>query len=131
MIVYDLDGNQSKWKMMGREINNDTRPRSELHKTARKLLKKRFPTLLLLEETPIHPVKGSTLYLDFYFPLRKLCVEVHGQQHFSFNSMFHITPKDFIKQKKNDKNKEEWCEINGITYLVFPYDKVNDWEDLL
>jgi len=129
MKVYDLDGYESKWNMGGKEVHADTRPRSSLHKAAREVLRSRFPTLQMLEEVRVKVRKGKTLYIDFYFPLRKLAVEVHGQQHYSFNSMFHNTTQDFMRQCKNDRDKAEWCEINGIELIVFKYDEEEDWTD--
>ena len=131
MLVYDLDGNESKWKLNGKEVVMDARARSSLHKAARVLLRERFPTLQLLEETPVKVHKGKTLYLDFYFPLRKLAIEVHGQQHFKYNTHFHASPQDFLKQRKNDNEKAEWCELNSIELITLSFDDVDNWGDLL
>lgn len=129
MLVTDLDGVKGQWRPRGKEVTQDKRPRSALHKKARKLLKERFPTLIIVEEPPIKVRHRKTLYFDFYIPLRKTAIEVHGQQHYRFNSLFHSSASDFLKQKQNDEDKAEWCEINGITLIVFKYDE--DWSELL
>ena len=131
MFVEDLEGNVSQWKARGREIVQDRRPRSNLHKAARELLKNKYPTLLVLEEVPLKPRPRTTLYLDFYLPLRKLAIEVHGQQHYKFSSLFHSSPSDFLDQKKRDRDKAEWCDINGIELIVLAHDEQEDWSELI
>jgi uncharacterized membrane protein YkvA (DUF1232 family) len=29
----------------------------------------------------------------------------------------------FAKAKKRDENKKQWCLLNNIKYIVFPYDE--------
>lgn len=128
MRAIDLDGNQIKWQIKGHEVTGDTRPRSELHLQARVLLKEKFPTQQILEEVSVPIRRGKTLYLDFYLPLRKIAIEVHGEQHFRRVAHFHDSPVAFATQLSNDRDKQEWCEINGITHIVLPYDKTEDWE---
>lgn len=130
-IVTDLNNQKVKWKVAGKEVYKDLRPRSQLHLVARELIKSRFPTLQVLEEVPIPLRKGKTLYLDFYLPLRKLAVEVHGEQHYKFSSLFHATRADFLGQKRNDRDKEEWCLRNNIELIVLPYDKVEEWQKII
>ncbi len=127
MLVYDLDGNLANWKMGGKEVVGDKRARSYLHKAARKILKDRFPTLQVLEEVTIKVRRNKTLFLDFYLPLRKLAIEVNGEQHYSFNSHFHSTTHDFIRQRKNDISKLEWCDVNDIELIVFKFDEQESW----
>lgn len=131
MLVIDLDGSEHEWKMKGKEVRIDTRPHSALHRAAREILKERFPTLVLLEEVPIKVRKKQTLYLDFYLPLRKIAVEVQGEQHFKFSSLYHSSAHDFRKQVRNDNDKAEWCEINGIDLIIFAYNNQDDWESLV
>lgn len=131
MFVEDLEGNVAEWKMNGKEVVLDRRPRSALHRAARELIKKKFPTLLVLEEVSIKPRPRQVLYLDFYLPLRKLAIEVHGEQHYKFNSLFHSSASDFLQQRKNDKQKTEWCDINGIELIVLSYNQEDNWSNLL
>jgi hypothetical protein len=99
-----------------------------LHLQARELIKECFPTLQILEEVPISPRRAETLYLDFYLPLIKRCIEVHGEQHYKFSRFFHNTPLGFIKHKKRDQDKKEWCELNGIEYTELPFDQIEQWQ---
>ncbi|NCV19550.1 MAG: hypothetical protein EBW42_12500 [Rhodobacterales bacterium] len=36
-------------------------------------------------------------------------IEVHGEQHYEFSAFFHGTKLNFIKHKKRDKDKKQWC----------------------
>lgn len=127
MNVTDLKGNVTKWKMKGKVVNADSRPRSSLHKAARALIQETFPTLQLLEEVPIETGHKRTLYLDFYLPLRKLAIEVHGRQHYEFNSHFHKDRWAFIRSMANDRLKEEWCDLNNIGIVTLKYDEQDSW----
>lgn len=110
---------------------NDTRTRSTLHLEARTLLKLLFPADVILEEVTLPGSKrnGSVLYADFLLPSQKLMVEVHGEQHYEYNSFFYKSKDDFIKAKKRDRDKREWCELNSLILIEFPYNKKDEWRD--
>jgi hypothetical protein len=128
MNVRDLDGNTSNWHLTG-NIAKGSENKSSYHIQARALIKRLYPTMQILEEVPINPRKSETLYLDFYLPLIKKCIEVHGEQHYKFSPHFHNTKLAFLKGQKRDKDKKEWCEINGICHIELPYDKSDEWEN--
>ena len=131
MLVKDLDGNNHNWLLTGNTAYG-TANKSELHLRARKILKEEYPTLQLLEEVSIPLKKGVTLYMDFYLPLKKICVEVHGEQHYKFIPFYHSNLIAFAKSKKRDLEKQEWCEQNGIAYVVFPFDYTDiQWRNIL
>ena len=105
---------------------SDTRPRSKLHHLARNILNDLFPAMPVVEELPIKfDAKGfsSSKFIDFFIPTFKMIIEVHGEQHYKFNTMFHSTPKDFADQKKRDLKVQEWCAINGFWYIELPYNE--------
>lgn len=130
MNVKDLDGNSSNWNLVGNIVNNKVENKSSLHVRAKSLLTSLFPTLQLLEEVPINVRRSETLYLDFYLPLKKYCIETHGEQHYKFVSFYHSTIFGFLKAKKRDTEKKEWCELNGIKYIELPFDETDDeWKD--
>lgn len=129
MQVKDLDGNTYHWQLIGKIANGSIQNKSSLHLEARTLIHECFPTLQVLEEVPIQIRKAETLYLDFYLPLIKRCIEVHGEQHYKFSRFFHNTTLGFIKHKKRDQDKKEWCEINGIEYIELPFDQQGQWLD--
>lgn len=125
MFVYDLDGNEYNWLLSGHMIKAG-RAKSSLHLRARSLLTQMYPTLQILEEVPINVHKGETLYLDFYLPLKKMCVETHGEQHYKFIAHYHSNALGFIRHKKRDREKQEWCFLNNITLIELPFDESDE-----
>lgn len=59
----------------------------------------------------------------------KLLIEVQGQQHYSFNKLYHLDKNNFDKQKFNDRLKEEWAQENGYRLLSIKYDTINKLDD--
>lgn len=131
MDVIDLDGNAQKWSLKGYIAKGSLGNKSSLHISARALIKKVFPTFQILEEVPIPLRKSETLYLDFYLPLSRICIEVHGQQHYEFSAFFHGNKMNFLKHQKRDREKKEWCSINGIKVLELPHYEQDHWEEIL
>jgi hypothetical protein len=132
MQVKDLDGNYYHWKLIGNISHGSLMNKSQLHLQARTLLKECFPTLQVLEEIPIQLRKSEYLVLDFYLPLNKKCIEVHGEQHYKFTRFYHKDMMGFIRHKKRDQEKKEWCELNGIMYVELPYDEsIDQWKQRL
>lgn len=126
MQVKDLDGNLYTWNLTGHMAYGTNK--SDPHLRARALLNETYPTLQVLEEVPMPLKKGVTLYMDFYLPLKKMCVEVHGEQHYKFVSFYHGNMLNFLKAKKRDLEKEEWCNTNNIRYVSLPFDESDaDW----
>ena len=129
MQVKVLDGNTHHWKLIGGIAKGSYTNKSSLHLQARDLLKECFPTLQILEEVSIPLRRSENLLLDFYLPLNKKCVEVHGEQHYKFSGFFHKDMMGFIKHKKRDSEKQEWCSINGIQYIELPYNEnLEQWK---
>lgn len=130
MQVKDLDGNIINWQLIGNIAHGSSTKKSSLHIKARNLLHTIFPTLQILEEVPTQIRRAETLYLDFYLPLNKKCIEVHGEQHYSFNRFYHSTVLGFLKHKKRDQEKKEWCELNGIQYIELPFNETEEqWKE--
>tara|TARA_R110002051_G_scaffold32786_2_gene73918 strand:- start:29593 stop:30009 length:417 start_codon:yes stop_codon:yes gene_type:complete len=124
MKVRGLDDETHNWKLHGYVVKaNDTRPRSKLHLMARDILVGLFPTVQILEEVGAPISRRETLFFDFYINTLKLVVEVHGQQHYQFNTLFHTSAQDFANQRKRDLRKQDWCEYNNITYVELPYNE--------
>lgn len=129
MKVVDLNGKESHWKLTGhtKTLGN----KSSLHIKARELLQQLYPNVLRLEEVPIKVFPQKVLYLDFYLPLYNKAIEVHGQQHYAFSTMFHESRLAFKRQQLNDLLKEEWCEQNKIELIVLPFNEVSRWTMLI
>ena len=130
MKIRDLNNESNNWNLQGYVTKaNDTRPRSKLHLKAKNLLVELFPTVQILEEVAIPITRNEKLFFDFYINTLKLAVEVHGEQHYKFNPLFHTCAQDFANQKKRDARKKEWCEYNNITYVELPFkEKVDEWK---
>ena len=127
MQVKDLDGNTYNWQLIGNIAHGTALNKSSLHLEARSIIHESFPTLQVLEEVPVNVRRTELLYLDFYLPLLKKCIEVHGEQHYKFSRFFHNTALGFIKHKKRGQDKKEWCELNNITYIELAFDKKDEW----
>jgi hypothetical protein len=125
MKVLDLDHNSTNWSLLG-ATKNLRKNVSSLHRKCYELIKELYPTVLFLQEIPIPLRRTETLYLDFYIPMLKKAIEVHGEQHYKFVSHYHNNAMGFIKQKKRDSEKREWCELNGIQYIELPFNENND-----
>ena len=126
MTAVDLDNKIVNWNLTGHISKGSLQNKSSLHLMARKIIRQKFPTLQILEEVPIPLRKSETLYLYFYLPLIKTCIEVHGEQHSKFIAFYHNTILNFLKAKKRDQEKQEWCEKNNITHIVFQYNETED-----
>lgn len=131
MNVKDLDGNSSSWHLTGNIMKGSIEHKSTYHLNARQILKIIYPTMQILEEVPISIRKSEILYLDFYIPLIRVCVEVHGEQHYSFVPYYHTNKLAFLKAQKRDKDKKEWCVINGVRYIELPFHKQSEWENII
>ena len=130
MLIKDLDGNTHNWQLTGNMAKGKISNKSSLHLQARQLITTAFPTLQILEEVPIQLRKKEILYLDFYLPLKKMCFEVHGEQHYKFIPFYHTTMLNFLKSQKRDREKEEWCELNGIKYVTLAYNETSEvWNE--
>ena len=127
MKIQDLDGNIHKWKIEGSVVrSNDQRPRSQLHLTARSLIKEIYPTLQICEEVSAQIKRNQKVFLDFYINTIKTVVEVHGQQHYKFNSLYHTSAQDFLNQKKRDQDLQDWCVLNNLNYIELPFNEGKD-----
>ena len=129
MNIKDLDGKPTSWQLTGNIVRGSIEHKSSYHILARTLLKDTYPTMQVLEEVPIHPRKSDILYLDFYLPLIKRCVEVHGEHHYQVTPHYHKNMLVFLQAQKRDKEKQEWCEINGIEYIALAYNEnLSQWK---
>jgi len=130
MQVKDLDGNLHHWKLLGGIAHGSANNKSSLHLKARTLIKECFPTLQILEEIVIPLRLRERLILDFYLPLNRKCIEIHGEQHYKYSKFFHKDRLGFLRHKKRDTEKREWCELNDIQYIELPFnEKIEQWRE--
>ncbi len=60
-------------------------------------------------------IPGSLLRLDFLCVNNRICVEIDGEQHGSFNKHFHNNSRNtYLASIKRDLGKEKWLESNNI-----------------
>jgi len=131
MQVVDLDGNSSYWHITGGSAKASRINKSSFHLKARDLIKTIYPTMKVLEEIPVYIHRSDIAYLDFYIPLIKVCLEVHGEQHYKFTPFYHVNMMAFLKAQKRDRDKKEWCSINNIRMIELPYNQLDTWEGLI
>jgi hypothetical protein len=122
-----VNGRKYSWNFSKNKIyEDDSRPRSQYHTKTRQLIKDVYGQIPIIEEVRI---PGTILYLDFYIPLLDTAIEVHGEQHYKFNTFFHKTKLDFYKSLKRDSKKIEFCESNNIKLVLLKYDEQEKWRD--
>ena len=130
MKIIGLDQQEYSWIPSNNTV--DTEKRSGLHKKAKELLKERYPNDRILEELVLPGTKTatrkSTLKADFFIPVRKLIIEVHGEQHTEFNNFFFKSKMDFYKAQARDRDKKQWCEINNFELIeLFHNESIEEW----
>ena len=130
MKVKGLDGKEHVWTLSSSSLKDDSR--SGLHLKARQLLNELFPYDKIYEDVTLpgsnRQTRNSTLYGDFYIPIRSIMIEVQGNQHNEYVKFFHKTKHNFYKSLQRDKDKAEWCNINGITLIKLNHDQtVDQW----
>lgn len=126
MKYIGLDGKEYKINFAHYEHNSNISRKSQYHLAARKLLKELYPANPVFEEIQ---VPSTRLRLDFFLPTQHMVVEVHGEQHYTDNSFFYSSVQDFIAARKRDLRKQEWCEMNNLTYIELPYkETIDEWK---
>lgn len=119
MKVKDFNGKEHSISVAAK-LNTNA---SSYHKLARKLLVSMFPFEVISEEISIPTTR---LKCDFFLTSTKLVVEVHGEQHYTFNPFFYSNKMEFMRAKSRDNKKVEWCEINGFDYVELSYKESTD-----
>lgn len=72
----------------------------------------------------------NKLRFDFYIPSLRMCIEYDGIQHFEVVNFFG-GEESFLKRKKNDEIKNNYCEDNYINLIRIKYDKIDKIEKIL
>lgn len=124
--ITGLDGKTYKWNY-SKYYKRRERKHSNLHDEARGILQEKFKNYSIYEEVTL---PGSDLYADFFIPQLSLIIEVHGEQHYKHIPFFHKTYAEFLLGQKRDRDKKRWCELNEITYIELPFNKIDDWPQI-
>ena len=125
MNTIGLDDRNYNWNPKSRQSK-----KSKYHLLARRILIELFPFDNIYEEVtlPGTYVTGRNLIADFLIPNKNMLVEVHGEQHYSFNKFFHNSSPEYLRAKARDQNKKQWCTLNGITLIELPYNETeHEW----
>ena len=129
MKIIGKDQHEHQLKLKNtRVLGEDERPRSQFHKKAKILILELYPVDCICEE--VH-IPSWNLYLDFFIPMRKLAIEVNGEQHALQSSLFDKSPLDFLKRKQKDKDKQRFCEINNISLITLWWNEEHKWKTQL
>ena len=126
MKLIGLDGKEYIYNF--NKICKEAPNPSLLHLSAREVVKKIFGLCSIYEEVQL---LGSKLVADFFIPDMKVMIEVHGEQHYKYIKRFHKTQAGFLRAKKNDISKQEWCNINEYIYIELPYNKIDTWAKII
>jgi hypothetical protein len=94
---------------------------------------KTHPHLLVFFSEYILPIKFiKNLRADFLClivdknnTIRKVIIEINGEQHYKYNTFFNDK-----NLQKRDNIKKEFCKNNNIIFLVFDYDQVNQFDSI-
>lgn len=125
MEFIGLDGKKKKLKRSASNymIDWDANSRSKVQKRFKDFIKDQWYFDVVFEEFPL---VGSRMTFDFYNASKNLKIEVDGMQHTQFSKFLHNGSKtNFRKQLFRDCQKEDYCELNGLTLLRFTEDEVN------
>lgn len=130
MKITGLDGKEHSWNPISKESSSSKR--SGPHKKVKELLESIFPYDRIIEEVSLPGTKyqhrKSTLRADFFLPNRNLIVEIHGEQHFTFNKFFFKNKLEFFRAQARDRDKKEWCRLNDITIIELKHNEtIDEW----
>ena len=132
MRIKGFDGKLYSWNPEATQAIAQDEYQSSFHKKAKELLDNIFPYDRILEEVSLPGSKTdrrkTILRADLFIPNRDLMVEVHGEQHYKFNTFFYKNKLSFYKAKIRDVDKAEWCVINNIRLVIFNYNEdIDEW----
>jgi hypothetical protein len=126
MKITGLDGQVYNWNLSGHQPLRSEEVGSSYHTRCRELLAELFPTESRLEELPLPGSGGLTA--DFFLPLRRMIIEVHGQQHYEYVQHFHHNRLGFLRSIQRDQRKQQWCDLNSIRFVELPWNEgVEQW----
>lgn len=75
-------------------------------------------------------IPGSKLKMDFFIPIKNICIEYDGIQHFEPRTIFGGI-EEFNLQKDRDFRKSKYCEENHIKLYRISYKNYNKLYNIL
>lgn len=127
--VQDFNGKEHVLNL-AKAVRSDTQ-KSSHHLKALEILDTICPSTSIYNEVTLvgcKGVNGVVLCADIFLPAYMCVIEVHGKQHYEFSKFFHKSQIGFYQYKKNDKIKQEWCELNDIKYIELKYNETDSWQ---
>lgn len=79
-----------------------------------------------IREFPGPNINGRPSRFDYYIKDLNMIIEIHGEQHYSKNRLFHKDNEIFQKRVLIDNLKMNWAYSNGYKYVILPYDSVDE-----
>lgn len=97
------------------EIDWEAESKSKFQKRVKDLLFPYWNKHIVYEECP---VAGSRMAFDFFNATKRIVVECQGKQHNDFMHYWHGDhPANFLAQLRRDMSKQDFCELNDITFI--------------
>lgn len=126
MTFLDLKGRKKTLKQATKYlIDWDKKTRSKFQDSVKQFLRPYWKRDQVFEELRI---VGTLCTFDLYNATSRVCIEVQGSQHGSYNKFFHRGSKmNFVAQIKRDLDKHEFCRLNNITLVeILPKDVLSE-----
>ena len=70
-----------------------------------------------------YPMEIYNIQIRVDFVINNIYIEYNGIQHYKFNSYFHKSELDFLKQQYRDQKLREYCKENNIKLIEIRYDQ--------
>jgi hypothetical protein len=113
--LYNIKGRLVSRTVSRYLIKWDGKSRSKVQFKVKQFLKPFWKNQICYEEFPVF---GSLLKVDILNATRKIAVEVHGNQHETFNKFFHENSRiNFLKSISRDNAKFQWLTTNGFNLI--------------
>lgn len=130
MLFKDFSDNEYKINLAKYKLILDGRLRSKLFIEAVNIVKEVYPSDYLCAEVYI-PCGNTKLYIDLFLPLRKIAIEVQGEQHYKFNRYMFKNKLHFNQSRLRDIEKRNLLEHNNIKLVYFDYNEKDKWKNIL
>jgi len=123
MKLYNVYGKVVSKNVSNYIIDWESNSRAKIQFKTKQFLKKYWQNHIVYEEFPVF---GSRLKVDILNATRKIAVEVHGPQHYSYNKFFHNDSRlNYLKSIKRDVAKENWLTLNKFLLVEIYDDEVD------
>lgn len=83
-----------------------------------KLVKEAYPNFEVVYE---YPIGALSQRIDIFIPSLALAFEIHGEQHYKYNSFFFKDTVDWNVSKNLDKRKMKYLNDQGVKVIEIPY----------